>query len=395
MKAVDRGEWIDAARLLSRSLELDPVERQGTLLGDAYLPDYYLGLSLYELGDCASAMQALERSRRRGVVLETKQASTLARMMTACDSRGRRLAAARQQIAAGQRWVDRLEARTLDPGLSNFWNQGFPPPRLQLREAAGALDRATALLEGSPGPQVAKNAGLQIRTLTEDRIADAQQIASQVTTLLQELNEDAEGLAVVPTADRQALMDEVLELRMKAVWAWGATSDGAKGTRVGRDLADRYQIVTRLHLGDSEVTESELREVKFQLADFLEDLGDLPAPRPYRAPTLLRQAVEAYFAGQYDTVLALLDDVTFSDRRAQAHQYLFRAAALYSLYVLGEQPDPDLLSAAQANVRSCLDVNANFQPLPEAFSPKFIDFFREQTVADPAAAEVARVSEAR
>jgi hypothetical protein len=394
-KAVDRGEWVDAARLLSRALEVDPVETKDTLLSGAYLPDYYLGLSLYELGDCALAMQHLERSRRRGAVLETRQASTLARMMTACDARERLLAQARQEVAAGQLWVDRLEARALDPGASSYWNQGLPPPRLQLREAAGALDRAVALLEGRPGPQIGEDADSQVRILTEDRIADAQQIASQVTTLLKELNEDAEGLAVDSTVDRRALMDEVLELRMKAVWAWGATSPRAKGTRPGRDLADRYPIVTRLHLGDSEVTVSELREVKFQLSSFIEDLGDLPSPRPYRAPAQLREAVEAYFAGQYDTVLALLEDVTFSDRRAQAHQYLFRAAALYSLYAIGEQPDPDLLRAAQSNVRSCLDVNANFQPLAEAFSPKFIEFFLEQRAADPAAAQVTRVSEVR
>ena len=394
-RAFERQRWTESAQLMARAIEDEPNAKPGTLLGSPYIPHFYLGSSLFELGSCDAAMTHLERSLNQGAVLKTKQAPRLDEMMGTCAARERQLDLARQEVVAAHRLAERLEALTLDPALGDYWNQGFPPPLVQFREAKLVLDRAEGLLAGGPPREIPGNPTLQVRPLTDVEISNARQITAQVETLLESLDDATVGQVENAEPSRQALLDEVLKLRMQAVWAWGSTSRWAKATHQGRDLESRFDRVTRLHLGDSQATASQLREVRLQLTEFLAAVSTLPAPRPRRAPTLLRQAADAYFSGRYEEALALLENVTFESRQAQAQQLLFRAAAFYSLYLIAMPPDPDLLRLAAESVDRCLDVDASLEPMAEAFSPRFIRFFNEQASADGEESLVARVPASR
>lgn len=391
-KAAGEEQWRLAAQLMVQAIDADPVETKRPLLGP-YIPHYFLGLSLYELGDCEVAMQHLQMSRRYRVVRDIKQLRKLDEIENSCESRSEMLQQVRREIESAHQLAARLETSTVDPLLTEFWTRGLPPPIVQFREARLSLGRAEQLLETETDLEISAFRALQLRISREEQISNSSLMTAQVVDLLQHLEKAAEQDAEESGSARQTLLDEVLELRLQVVRAWSSASIPVSGSFGERDLKARYDRVARLYLGDGGVTVDELRDAKVQLSDFLDDLEDLPPRRQqrHRTPTPLHQAAEAYFAGRYDQVLALLENVTLAGRQAQAHLYLFRAAALYSLYLIGDQPDPDLLSAAQANVESCLQSDASLEPLEEAFSPRFVQFFRERSFLQETTAMVARV----
>jgi chemotaxis regulatin CheY-phosphate phosphatase CheZ len=92
----------------------------------------------------------------------------------------------------------------------------------------------------------------------------------------------------------------------------------------------------------------------------------------------LEQAARLYFEGEYQQVLSSLDplgsaiDVTF-----QVHVHLFRAAALYALYVRSGETNQKFRSDALAAVQRCQEIDPAFQPSARAFSPRFVSFFKD------------------
>ncbi len=95
-----------------------------------------------------------------------------------------------------------------------------------------------------------------------------------------------------------------------------------------------------------------------------------PAP-----PAVLRDAVQAFFAGNYAVTAALLADVRPTDPQAAKVAYLVRGAALFSLWVDSGERDATLLERAKADVRACRAVDPTFDPDRVAFSPRFVELF--------------------
>lgn len=391
--AVDEEQWGQVVRLMTQAIDEDSTERKRPLQGP-YIPHFFLGLGLYELGDCGQAMQHLKKSRRYMVVQETPEGRQLDEIERACNAKSEMVRKAQQDIEKGHQLIEWVENRTADPLLASFWNSGLPPPIVQFREAERSLVRAEELLEADSSIiRVSQDRVVDIRATSDERISNSRKMTAQVIELLKDLNRSALQDAERIGPERQALLDEVLALRLQVVRAWNAAWIPAGGTATKQDLTSEYDRVSKLYLGDSGVTVDELRDAKSQLAGFLDDLDKLP-PRPQRrspAPTELQLAAKAYFAGRYDQVLTLLEDASFSGRQARAHLFLFRAAAFYSLYLIGDPPDPDLLSAAAVNVQSCLEASSGFEPLAEAFSPRFIEFFAEQSAMKERTTMVASV----
>lgn len=94
-----------------------------------------------------------------------------------------------------------------------------------------------------------------------------------------------------------------------------------------------------------------------------------------QAPPPLRDAVQAFFAGDYAAAAELLADTRMSDPQASKVAYLVRGAALFSLWVDSGERDPTLLERAKADVRACRAVDPTFDPDRVAFSPRFVELF--------------------
>ncbi len=98
------------------------------------------------------------------------------------------------------------------------------------------------------------------------------------------------------------------------------------------------------------------------------------APRP-PAPRKLRQAADAYFAGDYTAAITLLSESTFNQSKSRAHALLLRAAARYALFLLGGETDYALRGQAADDVAACKVAAPDLVPDEGIFSPRFRDFF--------------------
>lgn len=102
-----------------------------------------------------------------------------------------------------------------------------------------------------------------------------------------------------------------------------------------------------------------------------------PAPQPAKptgsaAPAALVTALDAYLAGNYDSVLQL-DPARLADGRSRAQAHLLRAAALHRR---AELAGSDALDDARRDVRSARAANASLLPDAALFPPRFVTFWK-------------------
>lgn len=89
----------------------------------------------------------------------------------------------------------------------------------------------------------------------------------------------------------------------------------------------------------------------------------------------LEAAINAYFAGNPQGTLEMLEGIDTSDSRARAQVYLFRAAARYRLHLLAGGDDAHL-AAARENV-GLFQAEQWRKDFPtELFDPRFVNFVR-------------------
>jgi hypothetical protein len=69
--------------------------------------------------------------------------------------------------------------------------------------------------------------------------------------------------------------------------------------------------------------------------------------------------------------------VTFPETREQAAAYLIRGAARHALFRLGGQTEDSLLEVSRADLRQCQLLDPDTRPTEKAFSPAFLEFFRQ------------------
>jgi hypothetical protein len=102
----------------------------------------------------------------------------------------------------------------------------------------------------------------------------------------------------------------------------------------------------------------------------------------------LEDGVRLFLEGSYDKALAALDPPGgLSDVPLQLHVHLFRAAALYKLFVRSGQTNQQLRTQALAEIELCKQLNSAFQPDQRVFDPRFLVLY--QTGGPPAPQAVA------
>lgn len=96
IEAVDRKRWADVARLMREAISENPREGERIKLYglrfEAYVPHFYLGLSLLNTGDCEGALRAFDASEAAGAIRGTPRYGELLDGRQACASRVARTA---------------------------------------------------------------------------------------------------------------------------------------------------------------------------------------------------------------------------------------------------------------------------------------------------------------
>jgi hypothetical protein len=184
---------------------------------------------------------------------------------------------------------------------------------------------------------------------------------------------------------------------LAAGWAQDASLGGAQ--KQARDLVAAARSKLQAAKGKGDLVQlAEAREMAARAGQQLEavhqeagrrrDAARLAAGRPPAAtaappapssgpPAELLQAARAFFGGQYRVAADSLSRVSYTGGPAAVHALLFRAASRHALYVIGGQKEEALRDSARADVQALRKLDPRFAPDPQAFSPRFREFFRK------------------
>jgi hypothetical protein len=90
----------------------------------------------------------------------------------------------------------------------------------------------------------------------------------------------------------------------------------------------------------------------------------------------LEEGVRLFLAGEHQQALTALDSSELSDAPLQLQVHLFRAAALYHLFVRSGEKDQTLRARAVTEIDECKRIDPGFQPDSRAFAPRFLSFYQ-------------------
>jgi hypothetical protein len=325
VEAIEKSRWADAARLMQeaiagKSVEGETIRFYGQRF-EPYLPHFYLGLALFNSGDCVGALKSWATSESQGPIRKSEQYKVLAKNRVACEAK-----------------VTTPKPATPPAG---------PEP--------AAVAQATATAEGSL--KRADDAVRAIAALQSDPL------------LAPAWGQDA---ALGPALDRAKEALAAARARFEA----GRRKPDLAQLGEARDAADRAAAQL-----DAVTTHATRRRA--ELAAAPKPTPPMPSAPPSAIPTKgapppeLLAGARAFFGAQYPQTVALLAGANGLPGRAGAQGLLLRAAARHALYLIGGEKDPALLSSAQADARASRRLDPRLVPDPQAFSPRFVELFKQ------------------
>jgi len=357
MRAVDAQQWETAIQLLRQAIAIDPEAKSGTFR--KYIPHFYLGYSLYQLGNCKSALIVWEESYKQGVIQQLKEFGDFQQGVTVCRKR-----IARQDLnkdlAEVMGFATALGELRSQPELASAWKEGEPSWDDRLAASEQQLGAARAVLERS-------DSALSMQDF--DRAREYVVAAAQQLEVIQSEARNRYKEVKAKIDVRSRLIDMVLEEARQALAATAYLAPfpprlGELRSRVERLVAQAEQVE---QTADPEAID----DLRLQLSGSLESLKQASTG----PPEALLELARAYLSGDYEGVLALVERNKFPAGRQLAHARLFTAAALYTLWVGGGEQDDGLYQAASEAVRSCREEDIALVPLAKVFSPRFTEFF--------------------
>jgi hypothetical protein len=390
LAAVAAGNWQEAADRMREAIALRPDESVRLTLRfyfKPYVPQYYLGRALFELGDCAGALAAWEESEGQGAVqrlpeyqdLQTKRWTCKQRLESAAAARAMAIGWARGKIEAAVEADKALASLAADPDLRGVWTLGDPPLARRRQAAQEQLQEArrrlTARAEGGSAEEI-RAAGT---------LADAAREA------LEAVRQEAEAGAREQRQAGRELRRQIDELAAGARRELaGMESLAPYPAGLSRQRDEVEGILAEVAGLDPGAGADALGGLKGRLTTALVRLRrELTPP-----PQALAEAAGAFFGGDYDKAVELLDGASLPGSRATAQGHLFLAAARFALYSRGGGQPESLLAAARQDVLACHQADAALLPLPQAFSPRFRSFFAATlAAAEPADAAGAAAAE--
>jgi hypothetical protein len=360
VRALRRGAWEEAARLLAEAARERPVEQaRARLVGaipEPYLPHHYLGLAHFQRRRCAEALAEWSISAEQGAVKSLPAlAAEAERSRQGCEG----LARAEAAVAAARSPAARLAAPEVAPALGR-------DPALDGRRRQAQASLAAAEEELAKAKQAWNFEEMaRLAERAEAAAAELEAVATEVASRLEEARrasgEEAPGpaqaaasVAEGATAEREAEAAAPTEgARPSPPPAGGGAgaAAGAPATAAGGPPPAAAAPAPRSPVAPPE-----------------------PLAEPYLA------AIQAFFDGRYQRALDLFQALPAPASVAERFvTSLFRAAARHALYLLGGEEDAALLASAVQDLRAARRADPAFTPRPDHFSPRFIAFFRDHS----------------
>ena len=379
IEALERGEWNQASTLFRQVIGERPDEKARLTrspFSRRYLPHFYLGQALFGMDDCEGALVAWAESERQGIIPRLPEYQSLVEGRDLCREEAATRSESRTQAqveianaeAAAER-VDRLQADLGSdrPGSGASLSTRYDDAQQRLLSARSQLTRAVAAED-------------------LDGMRQAAATAREARLMLEAVERDAIQLQAQQRLQQGALISEVGSLLEEAEEQLRATTSlRPYPSQLGRVVAEVSSLVDQGRQPGLDQDLERLRELRGALGDALTRLKDAAAP----PPTSLAEAARAFFDGDYEKVLELLEDLDGVSRRVALEAHILRAASSFTLFHLGGDGGADLLEAARVEVSSCLEISPAKRPPTAPFSPRFVEFFESQVDAGIETAAVA------
>ncbi len=357
LEAVKAGSWAEAERLMSAAAEGNPKEGRVRLYGmhfEPYIPNYYVGLARFQMGDCPGALRAWAVSESQGFITKLPEYGDLQAHRAACQER---LASVQPTAPPAPKVPDRS-------GLTHALQES----KAGLQAAEAAATRLTDLRKrGEYRPVWSSDAAFPRRS------EDAAGILEQARAKLQagERSSNEADLAAAATLAQQA-----------AAAYEGIRQDLEQRYRQAKLAARRSPTPERRALSVSPTPEPSRPPIPTPSPAPGATREARLEPSPTRGaslepPASIKTAAAAFFNADYEKTLAVLEGVTFTDRRAVATSHLLRAAASYALYLRDGEKEQKMRETALAQARLCLRVRPSTRLDPSLFSPRIAALFAE------------------
>jgi hypothetical protein len=376
-----RQVYTDAAALSKRVSEI------GTTNRDIWRPDVdeQFGRAKKELDASFARLNAGQRSRLAADFNEAKAASeratailrpleaSLNTAVEALTSVQRQAKDVEQFLAAADTADQTLE--TLKGSLTEPMQAARKTGRQQLAQARDRL----AAAQKTPTPAA-----------VADALKYAQSASTTLTQILDQVQKAARGLFEQQLSDATRIADEafarvsgamsILDRRIAQkpdIASPKLTADRAAYVKQIDALRRRFERARKAEdLSSLTETTRLALEAQTGLDGLIQTFGPITL-RDRGVHESLEQAVRLFLNGEYQQALGALEPLTVqSDVPLQVHAHVFRAAALYALFVRSGESNAQLRTDALAEIARTKQLNASFQPSPRAFSPRFLSLYQ-------------------
>lgn len=424
MRAVASNDWTQVATLMRQAAAEQPAEGERVRLYgtrfEVYLPHFYLGQALAEIGDCAGALKELQVSEDQGAVKGTDRYGELQRLRTRCQrvappptrpavqptpdlsgevrqaeaevGRATELekAVADLRRTAGPVWQEQpaLAARADQAinklgGARNALARGRGGSAADLGQAVSLAQEAGRELEAVRTAVTNRQNELRQASLADQARLDEQrrQEDARRRTLQQELAnvlKSTEAIAVGPAGSRPEVRQAAAALQQarQRASALPATAPPDEIQARKDELLEAEKTLRAVLAAAAQAPSPPPQQPTVPPAPSPTSAVALPSPGPVPAPALLRQAAGRYLAADYQGALDLLARPELDEPRAGAVAALLRAASSWALYVEDGESDRAKLQSAQADVRTCRRLEPSVSPDPGLFPPGFVELFQ-------------------
>jgi hypothetical protein len=326
VEAIEKSRWADAARLMQtaiagKSAEGETIRFYGQRF-EPYLPHFYLGLALFNSGDCVGALRSWAVSESQGAIRKSDQYRTLTKNRGACEAK----------------------AAPAKPAPAT------PPPGPDPAALAQATQAADAALKR------ADDAARAVAALQGDS-------------------------ALGPVWNQDAALGPAHERAKEALASARARSDAARRKPDLAELGEAREAANQV----AQQLDAVGRHANRKRSELAARKPVAPEPMPVppttppnrgNAPPELLAGARAFFGGQYAQAVTLLEGADRWPARAGAQALMLRAAARHALYQVGGEKDAGLLASAQADVRAARRLDPRVAPDAQAFSPRFVQLFQ-------------------
>ena len=368
MAAVESQRWSTAAEMMQKAIDQQPQAKtkvKKALYFRRYIPHFYLGMALYETGNCSGALRAWQKSEAQGVVQRFPEAQQIQEGRLACGQ----MVGLQSALNRALRAVESAE------------NSGTQARR-RLSELSGS-EESVQLLVGRQAEAEASLMRVRQRLASNDivleSVEEAAALAAVAKTEFEAIRQQADEMRVTQVAARQQEQESQILGQMATARRELQASEYLKPypAMIARRRAAVVQALEHAQAAsDTSLSGGELQAIQAELTKATRELRRSTIP----PPTELATAAEAFLAKDYRGVVALLGKSEFSSPKASYHSHLLQAAAFFALYYSSGASDSNLLERARQQVLACLGDDPGQSPPPVVFSPSFVAFFESQTL---------------